>query len=212
MPINRLARSLGSLRESTARLLWRAGVSPFHITAMGLALACASGWLFYAGRFRWAAVVLLLSGCCDLFDGAVARVSGRVTAFGAFLDSTVDRLSDAAILCGILLYYDRAETDTYSAVTAAYLVLVGSFLVSYTRARAESIIGRCSVGIFQRPERVIVLAAAGLTGVTLMPAVLWFLVAATGFTVFQRVVYVWRSIRNGSAGGPARPGDAGRAA
>lgn len=200
---NSAVRFAASVRDGAARFLIRLRVRPLHLTVSGLLLSCLSGWLFFAGRFRAAAVILLVSGACDLLDGAVARLSGAVTAFGAFLDSTVDRASDAAVLCGILLYYNRSQADTYS-VLAAYLALVGSFLVSYTRARAECIIDRCSTGFFQRPERIIALAVAGIAGV--VPAVLWLLAAATGFTALQRILYVRRSVRNDGGKNSKPPG------
>jgi len=195
MPLRRVRETAVRLRDSAAGLLVRARVWPLALTVLGLLLALVSGWLFYKGRFAWAALVLGFSGLCDLFDGAVARLSGRVTPFGAFLDSTVDRLSDAAILGGILLYYSARQADTY--VVLAYLALVGSFLVSYTRARAECLVDHCRVGVFQRPARTLVLVFAGFAG--LLPAALWVLAAATGLTVAQRVIYVRRSL--GKVGG-----------
>jgi CDP-diacylglycerol--glycerol-3-phosphate 3-phosphatidyltransferase len=197
--VQRLTAAAAAARDAAARFLVRLRLSPTGLTLAGFVLSVAAGCLFYAGLWRTAAVFLALAGFCDLFDGAVARVSGRVTDFGAFLDSTVDRLSDAAVLGGILLYYSRAQTDTYM-VLAAFLALVGSFLVSYTRARAECIIERCRVGLCQRPERVVALAAAGLFG-GIMPAVLWLLAAATGLTVLQRILYVRRALRD-DRGGP----------
>lgn len=205
-PGKRLTSAAVAARDAVACVLIRLRVSPSGLTLAGLALSVGSGYFFRAGRWKTAAVILMVAGLCDLFDGAVARLSRRVTGFGGFLDSTVDRLSDAAVLGGILLYYSRAQTDTYM-VLAALLALVGSFLVSYARARAECIIERCTVGFCQRPERVIVLVVAGLFG-AVMPVALWLLAAAAGLTVLQRILYVRRALpddRSGQDSGTGGP-------
>ena len=184
------------MREVLARL----GASPDHLTIIGLLFGAASGYLFYLGRFQWAAAMLTLSASCDLFDGEVARVSGRTTRFGAFLDSTLDRLSDASVIGGIMLYYASLAADRY--VVLALAALLGAFLTSYTRARAETLIDRCDVGVFERPERLVVLIIAGFTG--RVAAALWILAIAGNITVVQRIIHVRLTLRAAageSAGG-----------
>lgn len=190
--MKQLRLAFAGTRARVASRLAALGIGPNHLTVLGLLLALVSGLLFYTGLFRWASSVLLVSGLCDLLDGEVARQTGRSTLFGAFLDSTLDRFADSAVLGGILLYYAREPADRYVAL--AFFALVGSLLTSYTRARAESLIDRCDVGVFERPERLLVLLAAGFAGY--IPAALWILALAANFTAAQRVLHVRRSLRN----------------
>jgi CDP-diacylglycerol--glycerol-3-phosphate 3-phosphatidyltransferase len=132
--------------------------------------------------------VSLLSGLPDMLDGAVAKASGRVSRRGAFLDSVVDRLSDAAVLTG-LIWFALVRDHVAMAMLAA-LVLSLSLVVSYIKARAESLGFACNVGIAERPERVIVLGFALLLGHA--EAGLWVLVAGTAITVVQRILVVWQ--------------------
>jgi CDP-diacylglycerol--glycerol-3-phosphate 3-phosphatidyltransferase len=190
--------ALSGTRSAAARAIAALGASPDHLTVIGLLFGAASGYLFYVGRFQWAAAALAFSALCDLFDGEVARVSGRTTRFGAFLDSTLDRLSDAAVIGGIMLYYASLAADRY--VVLALAALLGAFLTSYTRARAETLIDRCDVGVFERPERLGVLILGGLAG--RVAAALWILAVAGNVTVVQRIVHVRLALK-GRAGEPA---------
>ncbi|MBI3540391.1 MAG: CDP-alcohol phosphatidyltransferase family protein, partial [Candidatus Eisenbacteria bacterium] len=158
---------------------------------------------------------------CDLLDGEVARRAGGVSRFGAFLDSTLDRLGEAIVLVGIAGYYVSTlvelaldpslvaaqvsrglEPRTWAVVAlTAVLALVGSFMVSYTRARAGALGIECRVGWFERPERLIVIIVAGMFGVgPVMPAALLILVLVTFATAAQRVVHVWRNTRAAGRG------------
>lgn len=185
----RLGKSLAAARTAAARAVARLGIGPTHLTVAGFILALISGYIYFRGYFPWAAAFLTLSALCDLFDGEVARVSGRVSRFGAFLDSTLDRAGDAAVIGGIMLYYASSAADRYVALGLA--ALVGAFLTSYVRARAESLIERCDVGLFERPERLVVLIVAGFTG--WVSAALWILAVAGIFTALQRIVHVKRA-------------------
>jgi len=197
-------------------LLVRLGVSPDHLTIAGLVLSILSGIAFFEGHARTGALVLAVAGLCDILDGQVARRLGSVSRFGAFLDSTLDRLSEAAVLLGILGFYlgnllalvlqpERAlmqishglEPVTWAvmAMTTA-LALVGSFMVSYTRARAEGLGLDCKVGWFERPERMVVLITAGLLKVFwAMSAALLLLALFSFATAAQRVAHVHRITR-----------------
>ncbi len=125
------------------------GITPNMFTFLGLAVNSWAAVLFAMGRFRQAAAVLFLAGFLDMADGQVARRVGRVTAFGAFLDSTLDRYSDLALYMGLVVYYTLIGRSFYMALAA--VAMASSFMVSYSRARAESLIPLCKVGFLERP-------------------------------------------------------------
>jgi len=202
--------------EPLVTLLDRLGVHADHLTIAGLVLSGLSGFAFFEGHTRTGALMLLLAGLCDILDGELARRAGLASRFGAFLDSTLDRLSEAVVLLGILGFYlrnllalvlhpERAlmqistglEPLTWAvmAFTAA-LAMVGSFMVSYTRARAEGLGLDCKVGWFERPERLLLLALAGLLRVFwAMSAALLLLALLSFATAAQRVAHVHRNTR-----------------
>jgi CDP-diacylglycerol--glycerol-3-phosphate 3-phosphatidyltransferase len=170
-----------------ARLLGRLGVGPAFFTLGGLVLAAGAGAAFAFGRFRLGAALVLAAGLADVMDGAVARANERGSPFGAFIDSVVDRYSEAAYLTGLIYYY-AAAGDKFLALLVA-LVLTGSLFVSYTKARAESLIDDCKVGIMERPERVILLALGYLVGGYGVPVALLILAALSHFTAIHRILY-----------------------
>ena len=138
--------------EPVARLLSRLGLTSNSVTLLGLAVAGVSAYLLSIG-YMWAGgVALLLSGVFDLFDGALARATGRASSFGALLDSAVDRVSETVVLLGLLIFY--LQESSTEGVVLVYLALAGSIMVSYLRARAEGLGIECKVGIMTRPERV----------------------------------------------------------
>src|SRR6204780_519072 len=128
------------------------GITPNMFTFLGLAVNSWAAALFAMGMFRQAAAVLFLAGFLDMADGQVARRVGRVTAFGAFLDSTLDRYSDLALYMGLVVHYTLVGRPFYMALAA--VAMASSFMVSYGRARAEAIIPLCKVGFMERPERL----------------------------------------------------------
>ena len=146
------------LEEPLARFLKRIGLSPGSVTILGLLLSGATAYLLSAGQFLGGALLLLLSSVMDMADGAVARLYGRSTAFGALLDSTADRIAEAGVFLGLLVFYVNTSPVSIPEVVLIHLALVGSFMVSYLRARGEGLGVDCRVGIMTRPERVIVLA------------------------------------------------------
>jgi CDP-diacylglycerol--glycerol-3-phosphate 3-phosphatidyltransferase len=199
-----------------ARVLVGLHIHPDVLTAIGVLSSLAAGLAFFEGGFRAAAALVALSGLCDMLDGELARRQAVVSKFGAFLDSTLDRLSEAAILIGIAGFYlvnllelahdpsrvlaqlERGlEPRTWAVVTlTAVLALVASYLVSYTRARAEALGLDCRVGWFERPERMVVLIVAAAFGVgPVMPGALLLLTVLSFATAIQRVVHVWESTR-----------------
>ena len=178
-----------------AKLLVRLGFSPNGITLVGLLIAGASAVLLSAGQLAAGGGVLLFSGIFDLFDGAVARSTGRVTSFGALLDSVVDRVSEAVVLMGLLVFY-LDQGPTYGPVLV-FGACVGSIMVSYVRARAEGLGIECKkAGIMTRPERVAALGTGLIVGQWWTPAVLIVLgaiLALTVVTTIQRMVVVSRA-------------------
>jgi CDP-diacylglycerol--glycerol-3-phosphate 3-phosphatidyltransferase len=146
------------------------------------------------GRLRWGAALLAVAGLFDFFDGAVARLAGSDSDYGAFLDSVVDRYSDLTVLLGILVYYEHT-TDTLGAILTM-ATLAGTVMVSYTKARAQSIGVRCEIGVMERPERLIALIA-GATFHLLTP-VMGLLALLTNLTAIQRIVYTRKIARDTS--------------
>src|SRR3954454_10727169 len=142
-------------------------ISPNVLTFMGLLINSGAAVLFgyatsenQASMFRWAAAVIIGAGIFDMVDGRVARATGQVTQFGGFFDSVIDRYSDVALYFGLLVYYARANRFFYVVLTA--LVMVTSLMVSYTRARAETMIKSCKAGFMERPERIVLVILGAL--------------------------------------------------
>jgi CDP-diacylglycerol--glycerol-3-phosphate 3-phosphatidyltransferase len=214
----RMKRMAHGVTGPLVRGLARTGVTPDVLTVTGLVISLVAALAFLDGAFRMGAVLLAVGGVFDLLDGQLARLRGHVTRFGAFLDSTLDRLGEALVLAGISGFYlahlvrltgdpmlQMAELDrgleprTWAVLAATgVLALIGSFMVSYTRARAEGLGLECRVGLFERPERLGLLILAGLFGVgPVMPAALMLLTLLSFATAIQRVAHVWKHTRGG---------------
>lgn len=183
---------LHRLFDPVARLLLRIGARPNHLTVLGLGVSVTAAYVFSVGRLRWGAVLLAVAGLFDFFDGAVARLAGSDSDYGAFLDSVVDRYSDVAVLFGILVYYQQRGDTMGSALTMA--ALAGTIMTSYTKARAQSIGVRCDIGVVERPERLIALIA-GATFQLLTP-IMALLAVLTNVTAIQRIIYTRRIARD----------------
>ena len=179
------------LVDPIARAISRLGISPNWMTMLGLVANVAVALLIARGYLRVGGVLTILASLFDAFDGALARLSGQTSSFGAFLDSTLDRFSEAVVYLGLLLYY--AQQGRRMEVILIYGTIVGSLMVSYTRARAEGLGLQCRVGLLTRAERVCLLIIGLIAGI--MPWMLWPLAVLTNVTVVQRVVYVWRITR-----------------
>ncbi len=191
-----LAEMKARTRQGAERLvqpLVQAGVSPNVLTLAGFLLNGVVGGLLAMGVGPVGGLLVWLAGATDLLDGALARAAGRSSVFGAFLDSTLDRFSEAVVLLGLLgLFLRQGEMGGAVPVT---LALIGSFMVSYTRARAEGLGLRCEVGWFDRPARVAILGLGLLLGQPVLT--LWVLAVAAHWTVLQRVWHVARLTRPG---------------
>ena len=175
------------------RILSRSRLKPNTLTLIGLVINIGAAYLIALNYFFLGGVLVLVSGLFDLLDGALARFAKQATKFGAILDSTVDRVSEAAILCGLLIWYIPRGAKV--EILLIFAVLIGSFLVSYIRARAEGLGLQCQVGLFTRAERVIVLAVGLLVSrinFVIPPVViaLWILLVFVYITVAQRLFYL----------------------
>lgn len=193
------------LMGPVARALIRGGVQPNTITTLGTLVVIGSGVAFGLGEIRVGGFLLLLSGLFDILDGQVARLGGKMTTFGAFYDSTLDRVGEGAVFAGLVLYFlngPLAADMKSRAVAAALVALMASFLVSYARARAESLGVENKVGIAARAERILLLGlpamvlgdGPGQRGVVLF-WIVTVLAIVSAITVIQRVVHVARVAR-----------------
>jgi CDP-diacylglycerol--glycerol-3-phosphate 3-phosphatidyltransferase len=179
------------LIDYLVRQLARMGPDPNVLTVIGLSINILAATLYAYGKFFLAGLVMIFANIFDMLDGRVARLTGRVTRFGAFLDSSLDRLSDMVVFLGIIIYYSRDTQDhstLYAALTGA--ALIGSVMVSYTSARAESLIPKCDVGFLRRPERVVLLILGSL--LNKMPVTLWLMTILSYWTFAHRMYHTWR--------------------
>jgi CDP-diacylglycerol--glycerol-3-phosphate 3-phosphatidyltransferase len=188
-------RGCGVLLDTIVRWLALARINPNVLTFFGLVINSVAAFLFgYANGdnqrklFFYAGLVIIGSGFFDLVDGRVARASNRVTRFGGFFDSVVDRYSDASLFFGLLVFYARGNRFFYVVLTA--FVMISSIMVSYTRARAESLIPSCKVGFMERPERLVLLIIGALFN-RMTPA-LWVIAVISTLTVIHRIRFTWQ--------------------
>ncbi len=191
-----------------AKVLSRLGVHPNILSLAGLIFSLAAGFAFSTGAFFWGAWIVVLAGMCDTMDGEIARQSGKNNRFGAFFDSTLDRYSDAFILLGMGWYFaggpilfgvegdDAAGVQSWWAVIFVITALAGSFMVSYTRARAEALGFECRIGLMQRPERITLLVIGSLlgsipvAGLILIKITLLVLALSSHITAIHRMVHI----------------------
>ncbi len=189
------------LLAKIVRGLAATGLNPNFLTLMGLVVTIWAAVLFAKGEFRWAAGVVFLAGFLDMADGQVARKQGRVSTFGAFFDSVVDRYSDMILYMGLLVYY--AMIGRFFYVVLAAVAMAGSFMVSYARARAESLIPACKVGFMERPERLVLLIIGG--AFNRMAPVLWLIAVLSTVTVIHRIIYTLQETAAGRTLPGSRP-------
>jgi phosphatidylglycerophosphate synthase len=183
---------LDPVLQGTSRLVRRLGLRPNTLTFIGMGLNGLSAWALAEGEWLTGCGLIVLAGFFDILDGAVARNCQETSAFGSFLDSVLDRYSDLSLLVGLLIFYSRQGRVGYQVLLG--LAIMGTALVPYTRARAETLIPRCNVGVMERPERIL-LIFLGAAIESLMPIVIWILAVFTNITVFQRIHYTWRQMK-----------------
>lgn len=196
--LNRYAKAFFvALFTPIAKGLLKLGLTPNAVTVIGTLGVCAGALIFYPmGELFWGTVFITLFVFSDLIDGLMARISGNGSVLGSFLDSTLDRMQDGAVFLGLLVWFFTGGEHVWLGVVASLCLLLGG-LVSYVRAKAESLGYTAQGGIAERPERmVLTLVFTGFTGLGLAPevllAVLSLLAAASLVTVIQRMVGVYR--------------------
>src|SRR5215210_5994710 len=195
-----IGRAAQRVIDAIVRWLAIGHINPNILTVIGVSLNVGCGLLFGLGHFFSAGITLIVANVFDMLDGQVARLSGRVTRFGGFLDSSLDRLSDMVVFVGLMVFYAR-DTPLHSTLNVflAGAGLMGSVMVSYASARAESLIPKCDVGFLRRPERVVLFIIGALTThpgsnnffLTCMPAVLWVLAIGSYSTFAHRMYHTW---------------------
>lgn len=193
-------------------LFARLGIHPNILSVAGLVLSVLCGIIYSMGYFFLGGCILVLAGTCDVLDGLLARKTGKVSRFGAFFDSTLDRFGEIFIFAGLAWYFSggtalfqgilKPVPKTHSPLTVVFIILAiaGSFMVSYTRARAEGLGVDCKVGLMQRPERITLLIVGSLLGA--IPAVGTYIVKATlillailtNITALQRMAFVKKAL------------------
>lgn len=197
----------GAMRiiNSMVRGLASAGIPPNVLTATGVTINVGCALLFGFGEFFWAGIVLIVANLFDMLDGNVARLTGNVTKYGTFLDSSLDRLSDMTVFLGIMMFYGRnLPQHSLLNVFLAGLGMISSVMVSYTTARSEALGVKANVGFLQRPERIVLIIIGALSTwdwnsdfflFNRMPQVLWVLAIGSFWTMIQRMLYIRGKLR-----------------
>lgn len=208
-----IERGLRTLVEPVVSGLVRRRVHPNVLSTAGFLVTCTSGYFFHQHHVRTAGALILAGGLFDILDGTVARRTGLASPFGAFYDSTLDRLSEIIVYLGLLSLYNdyRLELGDVGMIYAVMLAMAGSLMISYTRARAEGVGIPCTVGLMQRAERVILIGLAAVLfgemsqGVVLKGVIIG-LAVLTNFTSLQRIAWVWRYTRGQEGADAERQG------
>ncbi len=182
--------------EPLARFISRTGLSPNIITVIGFLLMVGVAWVLAQGHFFWGGLLIIAAALFDAIDGTLARMMGRTSRFGAFLDSTLDRFSEAIIFLGLFVYL--IGQDQNLELILIYATVVGSLMVSYARARAEGIGVPLKDGMFTRFERIFILVIGLL--LHQLTIALWILAIFSNLTAVQRMYMVWR-VTGGEKGG-----------
>src|SRR5437764_11559739 len=183
--------TFGWIIDRIVRWLALSKIHPNVLTFIGLLINIGAAWLFAQGKFFAAGMVVVGASVFDMVDGRVARATGQVTRFGGFFDSVLDRYSDLALYMGLLVYYAAINRYFYIVLTA--IVMTGSVMVSYTRARAENSIPKCKVGFLERPERIVLIMIGALFD--RMAPVLWVIAILSNWTVVHRMLDTWKEAK-----------------
>ena len=199
-----ITRQIGQTCNYLLLLIVRAfaatGINPNLLTVIGFAINFLAAYLFAYGYFRWAGVTVFLAGLFDMLDGRVARFTNRVTPFGGFFDSVLDRYSDLCLMIGLLVFYGRINRFWYVVLVA--VAMIGSVMVSYARTRAENLISTCKVGFLERPERMVLIIIGAMFD--RMAPVLWIIAVLSTLTVIHRVAFTWQEARKLASPRPTR--------
>ena len=175
-------------------LLTKSGVSPNSITIAGLIITLLAALAFTAGYIRLGGVLVLIGGLCDTFDGVIARSAGKTTRYGAFFDSVIDRYSELVMFFGIAAHFALIQDDL--TLVAILFAICGSIMVSYSRARAESLGFSANIGIMQRAERIVLLGFGALFHLTALKIAVWLIAILANLTALQRIHHVRKQDAN----------------
>ena len=181
----------GKIIRLIVRGLSLSRIHPNVLTFLGLVINIWAAALLAKGQFRAAGFVIIGAGLFDMVDGRVARETNRVTRFGAFFDSVLDRYSDLALLIGMLVWYGSINRSGYVVLTA--IAMTACVMVSYARARAENVIPSCKVGFMERPERVVLVIIGALFD--RMAPVLWIIAILGTISVIHRMIFTWQEAK-----------------
>lgn len=200
-----IGRGAMTIINAMVRALASAGVHPNILTGIGVSINVGCAVLFGFGEFFWAGIVLIVANLFDMLDGNVARLTGNVTRFGSFLDSSLDRLSDMVVFLGIMIFYaGNSPQHSLLNVGLAGVGMIASVMVSYTTARSEGLGVKANVGFLQRPERIVLLIIGALSTwdwnsdhflFNRMPQVLWVLAVGSVWTMIHRMYFIWKEFR-----------------
>src|ERR1700683_4702238 len=179
----------GAVIDRIVRWLALSRIHPNVLTFLGLVINAWAAFLFAQGSFGWAGIVVIGAGLFDMVDGRVAPATKQVTRFGGFFDSVLDRYSDLALFMGLLVYYASINRFFYIVLTA--IVMTGSVMVMYARARGECTIPKCKVGFLERPERVVLIIIGALFN--RRAPVLWVIAVLSNLTVIHRMIYTFQA-------------------
>lgn len=188
---SQIGRAGNTIILMIVRALALSKIHPNVLTALGLVINIVAAFMLGRGEFRWAGLVIIGAGLFDMVDGRVARATNQVSRFGGFFDSVLDRYSDLALLIGLLVWYGKINRGSYVVLTG--IVMIGTVMVSYTRARSENEIPTCKVGFMERPERVVIFILGALT--ERMAPCLWVLAIMANWTVIHRMIFTWQETK-----------------
>ncbi len=166
------------------------GLNPNTFTVAGVVITSFGALAFVLEYFRLAGTLILIGGFCDTLDGSIARTTGKASRFGALLDSAIDRYSEFIMYLGIGAYFINFED--YSTAVGTFLALCGSFMVSYARARAESLEFEAKLGFMQRPERIVLIGLGALIHITALKIAIWLVAILANFTALQRIRFAYK--------------------
>lgn len=181
-----------AIARRAAQIFVKTPITPNMLTLFGLVLNGVVAVLLATDHKVAGGMMIIFAGLFDMLDGALAKITNRMSTFGAFLDSVIDRYSEAVVLLGLLLYYYLYQSpQSLTEIVLIYVILVGSMMISYTRAKAGSLHIHNEVGLLARPERILLLAIGLLFQTVLLTPILWILAVGTQITAIQRIIYVW---------------------
>lgn len=166
------------------------GLSPNSFTIAGVIITTIGAGAFLVGYIRPAGILVLLGGICDTIDGLLARTTGKASRFGALLDSTVDRYAEFMMFFGIAAYF--FYIDDFGTAAGTFLALCGSFMVSYSRARAESLGIEATIGLMQRPERIVLIGLGAIIHINAFKLAIWLVAILANFTALQRIRFAYK--------------------